>query len=294
MSGMRRVRGKPTAARLAGEPDAATSDELEGAAVAGDEADVPRRAFVQSLERGLSVLSAFDAEHPELTLSDVARLTGLDRAATRRFLYTFVDLGYMRLDGRLFSLRPKLLDLGFAYLSSLRLPEIAVPHLRVLSDEVHESSYVSIQEDNENVCVAHVPVRRIWTATITVGTRLPLLATGSGRVLLSGYDDKTVRAFLAAHPVPQITPFTKRDPKQLMADIALVRERGWAFVDQELEEGLRVVAAPIHDPKGDIVAAVSVSTLAGSSTSEAIMRDMLPPVLRAAAAIEVDYAPVAR
>jgi IclR family transcriptional regulator, pca regulon regulatory protein len=258
------------------------------------EADVPRRAFVQSLERGLSVIGAFDADHPQLTLSDVARLTGLDRAATRRFLNTFVELGYMRLEGRLFSLRPKLLELGYAYLSSLRLPQVAEPHLRVLSEQVHESSYLSINEDGENICVAHVPVRRIWTATITVGTRLPLLACGSGRVLLAGQDDPAVQAFLASHPLRQITPYTKRDPKHLAAAIAQVRERGWAFVDQELEEGLRVVAAPVRDPRGHVIAAVSVSTLAGSAAPEAFLRDMLPPVLRAAAAMGTDLALVMR
>jgi IclR family pca regulon transcriptional regulator len=258
------------------------------------EADAPRRAFVRSLERGLSVVRAFDADHPQLTLSDVARLTGLDRAAARRFLYTFVGLGYMRVQGRFFSLRPKLLELGYAYLSSLRLPEIAEPHLRTLSSEVHESSYVSIKEDDENICVAHIPVRRIWTATITVGTRLPLLATGSGRVLLAGLDDKALQAFIASHPLAAITSFTKREPKKLLAEISLIRKQGWAFVDQELEEGLRVVAAPVRDPHGRVVAAVSVSTLAGTSTPETILRDMLPPVLRAAAAIEVDLAPVLR
>jgi IclR family pca regulon transcriptional regulator len=269
-------------------------DEPNGSVAEDEEAEAPRKAFVQSLKRGLSVVLAFDAEHPLLTLSDVARLTGLDRATARRFLYTFVELGYMRLEGRMFSLRPKLLELGYAYLSSLRLPEIAEPHLRTLSAEVHESSYISVNEDDENVCVAHVPVRRIWTATITVGTRLPLLATGSGRVLLAGLDDKAVQAFVASHPLAQITRFTKQDPKQLEAEITQVRERGWAFVDQELEEGLRVVAAPIHSPKGHVIAAVSVSTLARSSTPEAILRDMLPAVLRAAAAIEVDLAPVIR
>lgn len=273
-------------------PPVIAVDDLDDP-VAGDEdgeADAPRRAFVQSLERGLSVVRAFDADRPRLTLSDVARLTGLDRAATRRFLYTFVELGYMRLEGRLFSLRPKLLELGYAYLSSLRLPEIAEPHLRVLSDQVHESSYVSISEDDETICVARVPVRRIWTATITVGTRLPLLATASGRVLLAGQDDQAVHAFLARHPPRQITPYTKSDPGQLAAAISEVRDRGWAFVDQELEEGLRVVAAPIRDPRGRVIAAVSVSTLAVSATPELFLRDMLPPVLRAAAAIEVDLA----
>jgi len=271
-------------------------DDLDDRVVAdeGSEADVPRKAFVQSLERGLAVIRVFDADHAQLTLSDVARLTGLDRAATRRFLYTFVELGYMRIEGRLFSLRPKLLELGYAYLSSLRLPQIAGPHLRVLSEQVRESSYLSIQEGGDNICVAHVPVRRIWTATITVGTRLPLLACGSGRVLLAGEDEETVAAFLASHPLGQITPYTKRDPKHLAAAIAQVRERGWAFVDQELEEGLRVLAAPVRGPRGRVIAAVSVSTLAGSSTPDAFLRDMLPPVLRAAAAIEVDLALVAQ
>lgn len=258
------------------------------------EAGEPRRAFVQSLERGLAVLRAFDAHHPSLTLSDVARMTGLDRAATRRFLYTLVDLGYMRRDGRLFSLRPRLLELGYAYLSSLRLPDLAEPHLRLLSEEVRESSYLSIKDENDNICVAHVPVRRIWTATITIGTRLPLLATGSGRVLLSGESDAFVRAFLETHPVPQITPHTKRNPDELAAEIALIRKQGFAFVDQELEEGLRVVAAPVRDPSGKVIAAVSVSTLASSFTPEAVMRVMLPPVLRTAAMIEVDLTSLMR
>jgi IclR family transcriptional regulator, pca regulon regulatory protein len=288
MSVARGTGGKAARARAA--------DDLDGLSPADEEteADAPRRAFVQSLERGLAVIRAFDADHPHLSLSDVARLTGLDRAATRRFLNTFVELGYMRLDGRLFSLRPKLLELGYAYLSALRLPQIAEPHLRVLSEQVHESSYVSINADGENVCVAHVPVRRIWTATITIGTRLPLLASGSGRVLLAGLDDDAVRTFLATHPLAQITPYTKCDPKHLAAAIAEVRDQGWAFVDQELEEGLRVVAAPVRDPRGRVIAAVSVSTLARSSTAETFLRDMLPPVLRAAAAIEVDLALIDR
>jgi IclR family pca regulon transcriptional regulator len=275
---------------------AAKAPEPQAEDVADDdtEGEGSRRAFVRSLERGLSVLLAFDADHALLTLSDVARLTGLDRAAARRFLYTFVGLGYMRIEGRHFSLRPKLLELGYAYLSTLRIPEISEPHLRVLSDTVHESSYVSINEDGDNVCIAHVPVRRIWTAMITVGTRLPALATASGRVLMAANDQKYVEGFLAAHRLPQITSHTKSNPRELAAEIALVRKQGWAFVDQELEEGLRVVSAPIHDPKGKVIAAVSVSTLAGASTAESCLREMLPPVQRAAVAIEEDLAPVLR
>jgi IclR family transcriptional regulator, pca regulon regulatory protein len=281
----------PRGGRMAGEPEEIAG---LGESTENGEAGEPRRAFVQSLERGLAVLRAFNLDNPSLTLSEVARITGLDRAATRRFLYTFVDLGYMRRDGRLFSLRPKLLELGYAYLSSLRLPNLAAPHLRLLSEQVRESSYLSIKDENDNICVAHVPVRRIWTATITVGTRLPLLATGSGRVLLAGESDESVRAFLATHPVPQITPYTKRDPRLLAAEIASIRKQGYAFVDQELEEGLRVVAAPVRDPSGKVVGAVSVSTLASSFTPEAVTREMLPPVLRAAAMIEVDLTSVMR
>lgn len=287
MSGRRNagVSGKPL-----GEDDVA----FDNGGDASVEDEAPRKAFVQSLERGLSVVMAFDVENPELTLSDVARLTGLDRAAARRFLYTFVELGYMRVEGRFFSLRPKLLELGYAYLSSLRLPQIAQPHLRALSKEVHESSYLSVNEDDENICVAHAPVRRIWTATITVGTRLPLLATASGRVLLAGQDDDAVKAFIANHPLRQITRFTTYEADLLAAEIARVRERGWSYVDQELEEGLRVVGVPVRDPRGRIVAAVSVSTLASGSTREMILREMLPAVQRAATAIEGDLAPVAR
>ncbi len=258
------------------------------------EGEAPRKAFVQSLERGLSVLTAFDAEHPTLTLSDVARLTGLDRAAARRFLYTFVDLGYMRVDGRSFSLRPKLLELGYAYLSSLRLPEISAPHLRKLADEVHESSYVSIMENNENVCVAHVPIRRIWTATITVGTRLPLLGTASGRTLVAWLDPQTIQALLVKCKLPQITRFTKSNSKELEAELVRVRKQGWAYVDQALEEGLRVVAVPVRDPNGKVIASISVSTLASSASRDDILHNMLPPVQHAAAMIEADYAPLVR
>jgi IclR family transcriptional regulator, pca regulon regulatory protein len=293
-NGDRRMRAPRKSGPKAAEPEDDLAEAPETDITDEEDGDVPRKAFVRSLERGLSVVMAFDADHPRLSLSDVARITRLDRAAARRFLYTLVGLGYMRIEGRTFSLRPKLLELGHAYLSTLRLPEIAEPHLRGLSDEVHESSYVSIYEENENICVAHVPVRRIWTATITVGTRLPLLATASGRVLLSDLEPGELRSFLKRHSLKPVTPFTKHDPKALEAEILLVRDQGWAFVDQELEVGLRVVAAPIRNPQGRIIAAVSVSTLASLTTPEVVLRDFLPPVLRTAEAIETDLAPVMR
>ena len=137
--------------------------------------------FVQSLERGLAVIRAFDADHSKLTLSEVAAATGLSRAAARRFLHTLVHLGYMRSAGGRFELRPKILELGYAYLSSLTLPEVALPHLEELVAEVHESSSVSELDGGDVVYIARVPTKRIMTVTISVGTRFPAYATSMGR-----------------------------------------------------------------------------------------------------------------
>src|SRR2546421_10102662 len=142
--------------------------------------------FVQSLERGLAVIRAVDPMHPELTLSEVATATGVTRAAARRFLLTPADLGYVRSDGRFFSLSPRVLELGYAYLSSLSLPEVAEPHLEDLVAEVNESSSVSVLDDGDVVYVARVPTSRIMTVAISVGTRFPAYATSMGRVLLAG------------------------------------------------------------------------------------------------------------
>src|ERR1700678_2008718 len=145
--------------------------------------------FVQSLERGLAVIRAFDADHPSLTLSEVATSTGLSRAAARRFLRTLVQLGYMRSNGSRFALRPKILELGYAYLSSLTLPEVAMPHLEQLVEQVHESSSVSELDGDDVVYIARVPTKRIMRVTISVGTRFPAYATSMGRVLLAAKPD---------------------------------------------------------------------------------------------------------
>ncbi len=244
--------------------------------------------YVQSLERGLSVIRAFDAEHPELTLSDVARATGLTRAAARRFLHTLVELGYMRSDGRLFALRPRVLDLGYAYLSSLSLPDVALPHLEELVARVHESSSVSVLDGDEIVYVARVPTKRIMTVAISVGTRFPAYATSMGRVLLAGQSDDWLDGYLASARLRPITPHTITDPDRLRAELARVRELGWAVVDQELEEGLRSVAAPIREPGGRVTAAVNMSAHASRGSVESMGAELAPQLLATAAAIEDD------
>src|SRR4051812_2449450 len=170
--------------------------------------------FVQSLERGLAVVRALSAPDPQ-TLSDVARATGLSRAAARRFLLTLERLGYVRQDHGRFALTPQVLELGFAYLSSLTLPEVAHPHLTRLVERVHESSSVSVLDGSDVVYVARVPTRRIMTVAINVGTRFPAHATSMGRVLLAGLAPAARAAVLDGVELRAITPATITDRRVL-------------------------------------------------------------------------------
>jgi IclR family transcriptional regulator, pca regulon regulatory protein len=244
--------------------------------------------YVQSLERGLAVIRAFGAEHPELRLSDVARATGLTRAAARRFLLTLVRLGYVRQDGSSFSLRPRVLELGYAYLSALSLPEVAQPHMETLVGEVNESSSVAVLDDLDIIYVARVPTRRIMTITIAVGTRLPAYATSMGRVLLAGLDPEALDERVGRVEIEPLTPTTVPDAKTLRQRIDEVREAGWAAVDQELEQGVRSAAVPIRDATQAVVAALNVSVHASRMTMQALRREVVPRLLRTAEAIEVD------
>lgn len=251
--------------------------------------DRPRSAdFVQSLERGLSVIRAFDAEHRELALSEVARISGLTRAAARRFLLTLSSLGYVSVkDGR-FALTPRVLELGYAYLSSLTLPEVAQPHMEALVAVVNESSSISVLDGREVVYVARVPTRRIMSITLSVGTRLPAYATSMGRVLLAALPPAELDEALAATELRPLSAHTITDEAALREVLARVREQGWAAVDQELEEGLRSLAVPIHDASGAVVAALNVSVHASRGTMASLRRDVLPLAQKAAAAIEAD------
>jgi IclR family pca regulon transcriptional regulator len=244
--------------------------------------------FVQSLERGLAVVRAFDHDSPELTLSEVAVKTGVTRAVARRFLLTLAELGYVRNDGRFFSLTAKVLELGYAYLSSLSLPEVAEPHLESLVAEVNESSSVSVLDGQDVVYVARVPVSRIMTVSISVGTRFPAYCTSMGRVLLAGMADEDLAAYLSSVRLETLTAKTVSSVAALRGELTRVRSQGWSLVNQELEEGLRALAVPIHDRTGQVVAALNVSAHASRTSMEAMRRDLLPPLLKTAAHIEAD------
>ncbi|GAB2602966.1 IclR family transcriptional regulator [Paractinoplanes abujensis] len=243
---------------------------------------------VQSLERGLAVIRAFDARRPELTLSEVAKICDLTRAAARRFLLTLADLGYVRTDGRLFSLTPRVLELGYAFLSGLSLPDVAAPHLERLVSQVHESSSLSILDGDDIVYVARVPTSRIMAVSINVGTRFPAYATSMGRVLLAALPPAALDAYLQRVALDRLTARTVAAADALRAEVTRVRAQGYAIVDQELEEGLRAIAAPIHDRAGAVAGAVNISVHAARATVDAMRRRLLPPLLAATAAIDAD------
>lgn len=241
---------------------------------------------MRSLARGLAVLTAFDEDHPEMTLSQVAERTGQSRASARRFLHTLVALGYVRVDGRMFRLTPQVLRLGTAYLLSLKLPQLAQPHLERLSDATGQSVSAAILDGHDIVYIARVAKRRIMNVDITVGTRFPAYATSMGRVLLAGMSDAELERYFKDANLQRLTEMTLVDPDDLRKAVFQVRQQGWAFVDEELEVGLRSVAAPIHDGSGGVVAAINVSMAAASDPIP-----YLDPLLAAADALSTDLRP---
>ncbi len=244
--------------------------------------------FVQSLDRGLAVIRAFGPERERLSLSEVARATGLTRAAARRFLLTLVKLGYVRSDGREFSLRPRVLELGYAYLSGLALPEVAMPHLEDLSAKLHESTSISVLDGHQIVYVARVPTRRIMTVAISVGTRFPAYATSMGRVLLAAMSKAELDQYLAEATFEAFTGQTVVDPDRLREIISDVAAQGHSIVDQELEEGLRAIAVPIRGSAGTATAALNVSAHASRLSPDAMRAELLPALLETARLIEAD------
>ena len=249
----------------------------------------PPGQLVQSLARGLRVIRAFTVDRPEMTLSDIARATDLSRATARRFLLTLVDLGYVRTDGKLFTLTPRVLELGFSYFSGLSLPEVARPHLEQLSRDLGESTSASLLDGDDIVYVARVPTRRIMTVGISIGTRLPAYATSMGRVLLAALPSAELDACLVRLDPTGFTPSTLTDPERLRSELDAVREHGWSVVDQELEVGLRSVAVPVRRGAAT-VAAINVSTTTGTSTLERIRDEFVPALLTTAERIGADLA----
>jgi IclR family pca regulon transcriptional regulator len=245
----------------------------------------PQSLLIQSLARGLAVIRTFDHDHQRLTISEVAQRAHLTRATARRFLLTLTDLGYASFDGKLFALTPRVLDLGYAYLSSTPLWEVAQPHMEAVVAQLHESCSISVLQDRDIVYVARVPTKRIMTVTLGIGSRLPAIATSMGRVLLAYADDAERERHLAPGNLTKFTPRTIVDPARLREVLREVAQRGWALVDQELEEGVRSVAVPIRDASRRVIAAMNLSGHATRVTIAQMKREFVPALIEASARI---------
>jgi IclR family pca regulon transcriptional regulator len=248
--------------------------------------------YVQSLARGLAVIRAFDTDHPVMTLTEVAARTGLTRATARRFLHTLVELGYVRTDGKTFALTAKVLQLGYAYLSGLSLPQLAQPHLEELSLKLGESTSAAVLDGTDIAYIARVTTRRIMNVGITVGTRFPAYATSMGRVLLAALPPADLRAYLAAAEIKPLTPRALGTARELLAVLDKVRAQGWCLLDQELEIGLMSVAAPVYDGPTKVVAAVNVSlqaqSVAAKPDPEAFLASVSREIVATAKLISAD------
>lgn len=244
-----------------------------------------RDQSLRSLERGIAVIQVFSREQPALTLSEVARLTNITRATARRILLTLEKLGHVHSDGRLFSLTPRVLSLGWAYLASLDLPELALPLMEDLVERTKESCSMATLDLPDIVYVARVPTRRIMTVTLGVGARLPAHATSMGRVLLASLPEEDLDRFLEETPLHAYTDKTITDANELRATVIETRTQGWALVDQELELGLRSVAAPVTKAPSGTVAAVNVSAAAQRVSIDEFRERFLPALIETAASI---------
>ncbi len=245
----------------------------------------PSDSYVQSFARGLEVIRSFSAATPQQTLSEVAAQTGLTRAGARRILLTLQTLGYVETDGKLFRLSPRILDLGFAYLSSLPIWNLAEPVMEDLVEEVRESSSAAVLDGLDIVYVLRVPTHKIMRTTLGVGSRLPACLTSMGRMLLAGLPDDELQARLEGHPLQRFTAHTTTDMEALLAHIRQARQQGWCLVNQELEEGLISIAAPLTNRTGQTVAALNISGQANRTSAELMRQTLLPPLLRAAQTI---------
>ena len=250
-----------------------------------DAAPQPGDSYVQSFARGLEVIRSFSADSPEQTLSEVAARSGLTRAGARRILLTLQTLGYVHSDGKHFRLTPRILDLGFAYLSSMPIWNIAEPVMERLAEQVRESCSAAVLDGSDIVYVMRVHTHKILSLNLGVGSRLPAYCTSMGRLLLAGLSDEEAEQRIRASERVARTRHTLTEVSDLLAKVREAREQGWCLLDQELEEGLISIAAPVYGVSGDMVAALNISGQANRSDAQTMRREMLPALLEAARTI---------
>jgi IclR family pca regulon transcriptional regulator len=253
----------------------------------------PAGALIQSLERGLAVIRAFDRAGAVLSITEIAANAGITRAAARRFVLTLIELGYVVADGQRFALRPTVLELGPAHMGNLSLPEVARPHMRDLVSAAGDSAALSVLTGHE---ISFVAIERVSGVTMMVlnvrpGSRLPAHATSMGRVLLAAQPGDWIETYLATSERSRFTEHTVIDAAALREILAAVSADGYSIVDQELALELLSVAVPVHDPAGVQRAALNVSML-GPSRDKAVLADVMESLRITAARIEADLAAI--
>jgi IclR family pca regulon transcriptional regulator len=246
--------------------------------------------FVESLARGLDVLSSFDAEHRAMSLSEVASIAGLARPTARRLLLTLQELGYVRSDDNGYELTPKVLGLGMGYVSALGLWDIARPHLEALVHRTGESSSMAQLDGSDIVYVARVSVPKIIALRVDIGTRFPAVQTSQGKVLLAGLSREDLERTLAEPSRAGLPPYIGRSHAQLLEELVQVRARGWALADEELAPGVRSVAVPVRDGTGAVRAAMNVTVHAAETSTERLVDVHLPRLLRTAGDVSAEWA----
>lgn len=237
------------------------------------------RDLMGGFAKGLRVLEAFGPERQRLSITEAAETSGLDRATARRCLLTLAGLGYADYDGKFFSLTPKILRIGHSWLSATPLPVLLQPHLDQLSERVGHSASASILDSTEIVYIARAAQKRVMSINLMPGSRLPAYSASMGRVLLAALSDAEIDVILAATQLKAHTPLTLIEPAALKAEIAHVRERGYAVIDQELEIGLCSIAVPIRNDRGRVVAAINVGAPAAILPAAELPAHCLPVML---------------
>lgn len=221
-----------------------------------------RTDVLGGLSKGLATIEAFTDVSDRLSITDVARSTGLDRATARRCLLTLVDGGYASFDGKFFTLTPKILRLGYSYLASARLPTLVQPFLDRLMTETDQPASSGVLDGHHVVHVARASQRRVMTANLSPGSRIPAYCSAMGRVLLSAMSDEQAEALVTEMDRRELTELTLTDVGRIMDQVRLTRERGYGAVDQEFEIGLCALAVPVRDPRGKVVAALNIGAQA--------------------------------
>lgn len=237
--------------------------------------------LVRALERGLTVIRSFSPRHANMSVSEVAERTRLSRATARRILLTLENLGYVRCEGSRYSLRPTVLELGYAYLSSVHPWDAAFPLMEQLSEQVGENSLAGVRDKTDVICVART-TRRLVTVAVYVGGRVPAHASSMGRAILAFADDHDLDEYFAAANLKQITRHTVTSEAHLKDDLAQVREQGWSIVENELEEGLTSVSAPVFGTGEKVVAALNISAHGHRVSREDAEADIVPRLLACA------------